>query len=332
MIKQLSFFISDSFLPYYNIALEDYLTRNVKEHEMILFLWQNAQTVVIGKNQNCFKECKVEHIQEDGGHVARRLSGGGAVYHDLGNLNFSFIMNKKEVDLSKQMEVIKEAVQSFGLRAEMTGRNDITIDEKKFSGNAFFKTKEGYCHHGTILIDTDVFIMGRYLNPSVAKLHSKGVESVQSRVINLQQLNSDVTVETMKKAMLTAFSKVYGRKAVLYKTSNQMEETVQLLKEKYESWEWNCGRAIPFTNSFADYFSWGEIHMEFAVNRGVIEEAVISSDAMNSEWFEGISTGLKGCKYQCALLCDAIEKALCEREVPTCVRGDLERMIHKNFQ
>ena len=137
MINRLSYFISSSTNPYLNLAVEEYLLETVKPNQLILYLWQNERTVVIGKNQNAWKECRFQELEADGGHLARRLSGGGAVFHDLGNLNFTFLIPSSDYDLSKQMSVILEAVRSLGIDAQKSGRNDVTVDGKKFSGNAF---------------------------------------------------------------------------------------------------------------------------------------------------------------------------------------------------
>ena len=214
MIQTLTTYESMTTDPYTNLAVEEYLTFHAEPGECILYLWQNAHTVVIGRNQNCWKECRVSELEADGGHLVRRLSGGGAVYHDLGNLNFTFCMRKEDADVDRQLQVIIEAVASFGLTAEKTGRNDVAINGQKFSGNAFFDSKGCYYHHGTLLLNVDTASMSRFLNPSKAKLQSKGVSSVRSRVVNLSSLCPHITVDTMKQAMFTAFSKVYGLPAV----------------------------------------------------------------------------------------------------------------------
>src|SRR6056297_3762446 len=143
---------STSFDPWHNLAFEEYLLNQVEENEVILYLWQNDNTGVIGRNQNAWKECRSELLAEEGGKLARRLSGGGAVYHDLGNLNFTFIMDKDNYNLKKQLKVILEAVRDQGIEAEFSGRNDLVVKSKKFSGNAFYFGSETAYHHGTILV------------------------------------------------------------------------------------------------------------------------------------------------------------------------------------
>ena len=147
MINQIILYESKSFDPYLNLATEQYLMETVEEDACILFLWQNQNTVVIGKNQNAWKECRTDLLREEGGFLARRLSGGGAVFHDLGNLNFTFLMPQAEYDLDRQFSVIAEAVSMLGLHAERSGRNDVLAEGRKFSGNAFYKNgKIGRAH------------------------------------------------------------------------------------------------------------------------------------------------------------------------------------------
>jgi len=209
MIKHIRYICSKDFNPYNNLALEEYLLNHVKEEECILYLWQNEKTVVIGKNQNAWKECKIRELEEDGGKLVRRLSGGGAVFHDHGNLNFTFLVHKDNYDIDKQLDVIVRAVKNLDIHAEKTGRNDITVEGRKFSGNAFYTDGNRSYHHGTILISVDMNNLSKYLNVSRDKLMSKGVESVKSRVVNLKEYNPNLDIDKMKKELLLAFSEVY---------------------------------------------------------------------------------------------------------------------------
>lgn len=331
MIRELSVYISKSTDPYENLAREEYLTFHVRPQECVLYLWQNAHTVVIGRNQNCWKECRVSELEGFGGHLARRLSGGGAVYHDLGNLNFTFCMRKENADVKKQISVIRGAAASFGLDARMTGRNDVTVDGRKFSGNAFFDSRDCYYHHGTLLVNVDTAAMSRYLNPSAAKLQSKGVDSVRSRVVNLSELSGVITVDSLKSAMTGSFSQVYALPWAEFDEERFDRREIEALREKFSSREWKYGQRIPFTNCFSRRFSWGETELAVKVKRGTVEEALLSSDSMEADWFSGIGPQFAGCPYEAGALCEVAAKVLAERHVPEGVAEELCAMIREEL-
>lgn len=331
MIQTLTTFESMTTDPYQNLAVEEYLTFHTEPGECILYLWQNAHTVVIGRNQNCWKECRVSELEADGGHLVRRLSGGGAVYHDLGNLNFTFCMRKEDADVDRQLQVIIEAVASFGLTAEKTGRNDVAINGQKFSGNAFFDSKGCYYHHGTLLLNVDTASMSRFLNPSKAKLQSKGVDSVRSRVVNLSSLCPEITVDTMKQAMFTAFSKVYGLPAVPLCAERLEQTAIQDGRERFSSERWKYGPKIPFTNRLEQRFSWGEVNLDLHVNEGMITKALLSSDSMEADWFSDIGTEFQGLPYRTDILCKALDRSLEQHLVPANIRADLCQMVQEQI-
>ena len=278
--------------PYENLATEQYLLEHVPQGACILYLWQNRHTVVIGRNQNAWQECRTARLEADGGFLARRLSGGGAVFHDLGNLNFTFLVNKEDYSVEKQLSVIVEACRMLGIPAERSGRNDVLTGGRKFSGNAFYE-HEGRCyHHGTLLVDVDMENMGRYLSPSTAKLQAKGVASVRSRVVNLKELVPELTIDSLAKAMTEAFGKVYGGQAEPLPPLDRAE--VEVLTAHYASWEWKYGRKIPCTLTCAQRFVWGEISIQLQVEEGIVQQAAVYSDAM--DWtlapaLEGALTG-----------------------------------------
>ncbi|MCD8021544.1 MAG: lipoate--protein ligase [Lachnospiraceae bacterium] len=328
MIKTLSVWISRTTDPYENLATEEFLTFHTQPDECVLFLWQNAHSVVIGRNQNCWKECRVSDLEQTGGHLVRRLSGGGAVYHDLGNLNFTFCMKKNHANITRQMMVILRAAASFGLNAQMTGRNDAVIDGQKFSGNAFFDSHGCYYHHGTLLVDVDVMSMSRYLNPSREKLASRGVDSVRSRVVNLSAFCPKITVETMKQAMIRSASEVYGIPAGSFDEKRFAPEELECLRKRFDSFSWKYGRRILFTNSFGARFDWGEVELQLKVNRGVVEEALLSSDAMKAAYFQDIGPQLIGCRYEAEALAYTLDGILSNRKVPENIRLDLRNMIY----
>lgn len=298
MISNIKTIVSDRFDPYYNLALEEYLTFSVGDEECILYLWQNKNTVVIGKNQNAYRECNVTKLENDGGHLARRLSGGGAVYHDDGNLNFTFCVRKHNYDVIRQLNVILRAVRSFGINAEKTGRNDIAIDGKKFSGNAYYDSNDYAYHHGCIMVNANTGKLADFLNVSEEKLKSKGVTSVKSRVVNLSELNPEVTVDTLKKAILKAFEEEYALKAAEIKLNAKDKAAVDELYHKYSDDEWLFGRFISFTHTFAHRFSFGELEAHLNINNGKIKSAQIHTDAMDIHLAEHVEKLLTGLSYR----------------------------------
>lgn len=292
--------------PYENLALEEHLLSKVSGNTVILYLWQNAHTVVIGRNQNPWAECRTALLQEEGGHLARRLSGGGAVYHDLGNLNFTFICSEENYDLKKQLSVIQKAVSYCGITAEFSGRNDLLAEGRKFSGNAFYHSKEKAYHHGTLLIDTDTDKLGRYLSPPKAKLESKGIASVRSRVVNLKELSPVLTCLAMKAYMVQAFEKVYGSTARTLSLTAEDEKAVRLLKNRYASEAWLFGKPMPFSCTMEGHFSFGNLQLQLQVESGIIRNIRVYTDAMDGELADKLTSKLTGCLFQTQSMVDAL--------------------------
>lgn len=304
MIKNLKIYITESTDPYTNLATEKVLFDNVQDDEMILYLWQNHNTVVIGKNQNLWAECSYSLLKSEGGVVARRLSGGGAVFHDSGNLNFTFISRADNYDLQKNMTVIKKACLMAGIETELAGRNDILADGKKFSGNAFYNSKGRSYHHGTIMINSDKEKLNRYLTPSKAKLEAKGVKSVKSRVANLSEFNPKLNAETMKSYMINAAEDVFEATAQTVQISITKE--IIDLANIYKSDEFIFGTQPPFTFECEKRFVWGSIDLKLNVAKGIIEEIKVYTDSMDYSLSEMVQTALKGCSFEI----DKIKEAL----------------------
>lgn len=306
---QTSIIRSHSYDPWHNLALEEALLNDVAPHEVILYLWQNEKTIVIGRNQNAWKEARWKELESDGGKLARRLSGGGAVYHDLGNVNFTFVMDKRLYDLHRQLEVILKAVQHLGVKAEFKGRNDIIADGRKFSGNAFLTTQDAALHHGTILLNVNMEDMGKYLQVSQDKMKSKGVTSVKSRVVNLAELNSEITIEALDEALIAAFKEVYGGKGEEMLPSDVMDD-LSPLYDKFSSWEWRYGRTPKFDVAYETRFDWGGVEIGFSLEDGQIAGCKIYSDAMDSLLIQSIAANLEQIPFRM----DAIAKKLDEAE------------------
>ena len=309
MIQKIALYESASYDPYYNLAVEQHLLESVDEDSCILYLWQNAHTVVIGRNQNAWKECRTSLLEQEGGHLARRLSGGGAVFHDLGNLNFTFLVPQADYDLDRQFSVIQEAARSFGIPAKKSGRNDVLADGRKFSGNAFYRNGTQAYHHGTLLVDVDMQHMGRYLNPSKAKLQSKGVDSVRSRVVNLRELNPDITIPGLKAAMAEAFAKVYSLPLEQLPEEALNKPYIDSLRQRNSSWEWVYGQKIPFTFEWEDRFPWGGVQVALRVENGIVHQAKVYSDAMDWSLAPKLEQSLTGCRFTREALREGIAAA-----------------------
>lgn len=292
--------------PYQNLALEACLLEQVEPGECILYLWQNRRTVVVGRNQNCWQECRVEALEADGGFVVRRLSGGGAVFHDLGNLNFTFLVRQENYDVSRQLDVILKAVQSFGIPAEKSGRNDLTAQGRKFSGNAFYRSGDHCYHHGTLLIQVNREELSKYLNVSAAKLQSKGVASVQSRVANLTEFCPEITPNRMQKALIRAFGEVYGLEPSELPPERIPKDRLQEWEKKFSSQEWIFGRPIPFSAEFSGRFGWGDITLRLQVEIGKIMQSAAFSDAMEEQFISALPAALEGAEFSPKIMREAV--------------------------
>ena len=308
------FLITDCVDPYENLALEELLFETQGEGATF-YLWQNERTVVIGRNQNAWRECRVELLESEDGKLARRSSGGGAVFHDLGNLNFTFLLPRDQYDLVRQLGVIQKAAAKFGIETSFTGRNDLvlTATGEKFSGNAFRFSNNVALHHGTILISADFSRLGRYLAPSQMKLEAKGVKSVVSRVTNLGLQNPELTVDTMKQALMEAFEEEYGA----YEPHSWDlidKEKLEQKRKTYSSWEWRFGTTPAFNVSLENRFEFGCLELLLNVKNGIVESSTCYTDAMDASLAKRVEDMLTGCSYGGGALCARLLSAGGEEE------------------
>lgn len=310
MISKIAFFEAAGTDPHYNIATEKYLLEHVEEGQCILYLWQNKNTVVIGRNQNAWAECRTTLLEQEGGKLARRLSGGGAVFHDLGNLNFTFLMHDEDYDLERQFEVIRVACGNLGIDVEKSGRNDLLADGKKFSGNAFYHSHGHAYHHGTLLVDADMEKLSRYLTPPKAKLEAKGVSSVRSRVTNLKELCPVLTISMLTEQMKNAFETVYGIAAETIRLDGQALADIEKSTAELADWQWCYGPRLPFTFACEERFPWGSIRLQLQVESGRIAAANVYSDAMEWELADTVSQALTGCRFTVSDMQAMIKAAL----------------------
>lgn len=315
MIQKLYVYNTECTNPYRNIATERELLEAVEPGCCILYLWQNENTVVIGRNQNAWLECRTTLLENENGLLARRLSGGGAVFHDLGNLNFTFIMRQEDYDLDRQLSVIEEACSYAGICVERSGRNDLLANGHKFSGNAFYHAQGRAYHHGTLLVNADMSKLGRYLTPPKAKLEAKGVASVRSRVINLKELSPELTCEKLAELMIAAFGKVYNLSPQAFSLSPAQLSTIDTYEKELASWQWLYGQKLPFTMECSERFSWGSIHLQLQAESGCVTGVQVYSDAMQWQLADEVTHALTGCRFHLQNMTESLQRTIKDMEI-----------------
>lgn len=299
------FYICETNNGWRNLAFDEYILNHIKKDEIFLYLYINADSVIIGKNQNAWKECNISAMDRDSVKLVRRISGGGAVFHDVNNLNFSFIAGEDIYDVERQLNVILKAVRELGIPASFSGRNDILADGRKFSGNAFCGRGVGRQHHGTLLINSDLSRLANYLNVSEKKIRSKGISSVRSRVCNLTEFVPSLTVETMAEKLIDAFKAEYGEFETFVPNEEALSEIAELEK-KHSSWEWRLGQAPAFDIELYERFSFGEMQIFLDLKDAVVSNAKVYTDALDISVSDKIEAALIGKKFMGKELSDAV--------------------------
>ena len=290
------FYVSPSLDGWMNLATDEWFLDHLGPEDMILYFYTNENAVIIGKNQNPWKECDLAAMEADGVQLVRRITGGGAVYHDMGNLNFSFIAGEGIYNVEKQLQVILQAVRSFGIPCDFSGRNDLLADGRKFSGNAFIKRGQMCQHHGTLLLNANLGKLQNYLRPDPRKLQAKGVSSVRSRVCNLQEFTPDVTPDAMIAAIRKAFCEVYGDVEDFNPTPEELAAML-LYREKQASWDWRLGKTPGFDLELDTRFPWGGVQLLLTAKNSTVTEVSVFSDALDPELPEDVKTRLTGCRF-----------------------------------
>ncbi|AUB51979.1 MULTISPECIES: lipoate--protein ligase [Enterococcus] len=303
--------------PRVNLAIETFLLQEMPLEEPILLFYINEPSIIIGRNQNTIEEINREYVEEHGIHVVRRLSGGGAVYHDFGNLNFSFIMpddGDSFRDFAKVTKPIIQALHELGISgAELKGRNDLVIDGLKFSGNAMYATNGRMFAHGTIMFDSDIDEVVNALKVKKEKIESKGIKSIRSRVTNIKPFlpeeKQGMTTEEFREDILL---KIFGVSSVeevkTYElTEKDWEKINQISEQYYRNWDWNYGKSPDFNFSRQKRFSIGSIEVHLNVSEGIIEDVKIFGDFFGLGDIKDVEQVLTGLKYDKATLQDAVE-------------------------
>ena len=297
--KPIQVLYSKTLNPWFNLATEDWIFREMNPDGHVLFLWRNSETVVIGRYQNPWIECRLDQMQADGVKLARRQSGGGAVFHDPKNLNFTFMSGAGHYDKERNFAIITEALKTFGVNAETSGRNDIICDGRKISGSAFKMSRDRAFHHGTLLVDVDLGRLQNYLNPDAQKLKSKGIKSVRSRVANLKEFNPDINVDLLSAEIASTFFKVLGKGSEEVLDLSSLE-TIPGLTGYYntlKSEEWLYRKSPDFSHRISNRFDWGGIEINLDIVHGSIAGAAIFTDSLFPEMIEMLESRLKGIAY-----------------------------------
>lgn len=294
------YIINNSTNPFFNIALEEYCLMHVDPGEDYFLLWQNEPSIIIGRNQNTLEEINQRFVKERGIKVVRRISGGGAVYHDLGNLNFTFISSVdpgRAINFSVFANPVIKVLKELGVDAILVGRNDITAYGKKISGNAQRLYRRKFLQHGTLLFDVNIDDLAEALNVSADKIESKGIKSIRSRVGNIREfLKEDMTIDEFRERLQRRLSDDYRSKEI--KLSEEMILRVsETARDKFASWAWTYGESPPFNYRFEKRFAGGKVGVFIHIKEGLIRECKFYGDYLGILETEGFGARLTGLKY-----------------------------------
>ena len=320
---------SDSVNPHFNLALEQYAFDNLSKDDDVFMLWQNDNSIIVGIHQNTIAEINSSFVKEHNINVVRRLSGGGAVYHDLGNVNFTFISQStgRVFDFSSFVEPIIKALATLGVEAACSGRNDVTIDGKKISGNAQYQKNNKVMHHGTILFDSDMSVLSGALNVSSDKLKSSGVKSVSSRVTNIRPLlKKDIDVATFIDVLYKSIDEQIGLET--YTLTEEDLRQVDILKEqRYDTWDWNYGQSPPYTLKVEKRFDMvGKIEILLDIKESRIDNISFYGDYFGDDT-SSLEEILKGKKLEQSEIIKALDNIAIEKYFSGLKKDDFEDLL-----
>ena len=285
--------------PYFNLAMEEYLLKNSTED--LFILWRNKPSVIVGKNQNTLSEINLEYVKENSIPVVRRQSGGGAVFHDLGNINFTFITNNNNSfsDFKKFTQPIIDLLKTMGLDATFSGRNDLLIDGKKFSGNAQYNYRNKVMHHGTLLFSSQITDLSNALKVKSIKFEGKGIKSVKSRVTNISEhLDTKMSVLEFKDLIMNYMASIDSDNKLYTLSKEDIDGIEKLVEKKYNTWEWNFGNSPKYSFSNELKYPGGNVEFNLEINKGVISKIKFFGDFFGKEDIEILEILLSGVKHK----------------------------------
>jgi len=285
--------------PYFNLAAEEYVLKEFQEE--CFMLWRNEPSIIVGKNQNTLAEINLDYVRQHKIPVVRRLSGGGAVFHDLGNLNFTFIVNEDVSsfsDFRRFTQPIIDVLRKLSINAEFSGRNDITIDGKKISGNAQYYYKNRILHHGTLLFSSSITDLSAALKVRPVKFEDKGVKSVSKRVTNISEhLKEPITIEQFIDLIMNHIREQTGGSEMYEFTQEDIKKIEKLVREKYSTWEWNFGTSPDYKFKNEKKFAGGTVEVNLNVEKGIIKNVKICGDFFGKYDVSEVENLLKGVKH-----------------------------------
>ncbi|WP_333657351.1 lipoate--protein ligase [Tissierella praeacuta] len=314
--------INNSNDPFFNHAAEEYLMNNFDDE--VFMLWINKPSILIGRNQNTVSEINLDYVKNNGIEVVRRLSGGGTVYNDFGNMNFTFITNRNPLEpqvkngFEKFALPVINVLQSLGVNAIFTGRNDITIDDKKFSGNAQYFQKDKLLHHGTLLFDCDMSKLSLALKSKAVKFKDKGVKSVGARVTNiLPHLKKPMTLEDFKEYLKNYIIDDHNIENIYKFSEEDLKEINKIAKERFSTWEWNYGKSPEYRYENAVRYPSGVVEYNLNVEDGIIVDISIYGDFFGEENIKELELALIGTKHSM----DELENQLKDINIDKHIKG-----------
>lgn len=305
-MADLKVFISDSFDPYLNLAIEEWIFHHLNPDQQILFLWRNQNTVVIGRNQNPWTECNLEKMKQENVHLVRRTTGGGAVFQDLGNSIFTFMSPKNSYSRSNNLSIVLQTLKkNWGIIGQASGRNDLIVPDseggRKFSGSAFREKTDRAFHHGTLLLNANLTRLAEFLTPHPKKMQAKGKASVRSRVMNLNEISAEISHEQFVDHCIQEFESFYNQKAEIQNIDLDQLRLIPELQQQYEllkSWDWIFGRTLPFNIQIEEYVALGFFDIRLQVEEAIIKDVQIFSDCLFPQLVDDLRFQLQGKTFQ----------------------------------